>query len=247
MTDIREVHTKQAQHFGTRLQNARESLHISLEEAAARLRLNPEIIRALETNDFKKTPPATFTRGYIRSYAKMLSFKDIDIDRALSESGLIVQTGNDFIAPALKTKSHPHAERYVHVLTTFIVIVLAGLVAIWWKTHAHFTLPEIITNTTQQSIAIPAEQPTPTEANVTHNSFPAAPVGPAPNSPTVTQSPTSSAPPQTAAQANPMVPVVIPPDDTTTQAQTEKPVKNARKKTHFMDIINTISEPGLEQ
>ncbi|MDX1901503.1 MAG: helix-turn-helix domain-containing protein [Gammaproteobacteria bacterium] len=207
--------------FGAKLQTARESLNLSRNEAAARLRLNPDIIRALETNDFKKTPHAIFTRGYLRAYARLLRFQDHEIESALNDSGLTITNG-DFIAPVLQKKDNFGFERYMHFLSGFIALVLFGLIAVWWKIH---TKPEL-------QIALPvAQQTTPASAS---------PPVTAPTAPTTATVAAANTPPA-------MVPVVLPDQKpAVTVADNKQPAKNPRQKPPLKDMINTFSEPGLE-
>ena len=65
--------------MGVRLKKARESLHLTEKEAAARLYLNPKIISVIEMEAFSEGPPITFMRGYVRSYARMLSLPESEI------------------------------------------------------------------------------------------------------------------------------------------------------------------------
>lgn len=58
--------------IGVALAEAREALGISIEEAAQQLRLSARQLHALEANDYSGLPGATFIRGFIRNYARLL-------------------------------------------------------------------------------------------------------------------------------------------------------------------------------
>jgi cytoskeleton protein RodZ len=64
---------------GATLRTAREEQERSLESVAADLHLQLEIVRAIETGDEGKLPAATFLRGYVRSYARLLSLDDASL------------------------------------------------------------------------------------------------------------------------------------------------------------------------
>src|SRR5688500_8153862 len=74
--------------IGARLRIAREALHFSQKDVAMRLHLSPHIIQIIESEDLRQAPPATFMRGYLRSYAKLLNVDDVEITQALTFSGL---------------------------------------------------------------------------------------------------------------------------------------------------------------
>ena len=57
---------------GERLRQSREARHWSRAEVALQLHLSEDAVRHIEDGLFDKLPGATFARGYIRSYAKLL-------------------------------------------------------------------------------------------------------------------------------------------------------------------------------
>jgi len=57
--------------FGRRLADEREKLGLSIDEIAARLRLHPKQVQAIE-NETLPALPAPFLRGFVRNYAKEL-------------------------------------------------------------------------------------------------------------------------------------------------------------------------------
>ncbi|MDZ7824746.1 MAG: DUF4115 domain-containing protein [Gammaproteobacteria bacterium] len=56
---------------GARLRAARESRGLDQDELARALNLSRRVVRALEEDDEKQLPGATFVRGYIRSWARL--------------------------------------------------------------------------------------------------------------------------------------------------------------------------------
>jgi len=63
---------------GVRLTTAREARHMGVEQVAAQLRLDGNVIRALEADDYAALPSATFVKGYLRSYGRMLGL-DVEV------------------------------------------------------------------------------------------------------------------------------------------------------------------------
>src|SRR5690349_2418493 len=82
-------HIKQ---FGKRLKHARESLKLSEKEVATRLHLSPKMIPIMENETFEQGPPATFMRGYLRSYARLLQLTDEEINAALNDLETFIPT-----------------------------------------------------------------------------------------------------------------------------------------------------------
>jgi len=57
---------------GAELKTAREGMDVSTREVADALNLPVNVIEALEADDYERLPPTVFTRGYLRSYARLL-------------------------------------------------------------------------------------------------------------------------------------------------------------------------------
>lgn len=61
--------------FGVALRSARESRHLTVEQAAAKLRMNPALIEHMENGNFHLLPPEPYRKGFIKSYAQLLEVK----------------------------------------------------------------------------------------------------------------------------------------------------------------------------
>jgi cytoskeleton protein RodZ len=61
------------------LRAARETAGLSLDQAAQQLKLAPRQVRALEDEDFEHLPGRTFTRGFVRNYARLLNLDPEDL------------------------------------------------------------------------------------------------------------------------------------------------------------------------
>jgi hypothetical protein len=59
--------------FGARLNWERERLGLTVTDVAARLRLHPNQVRAIEQESLAKLPEAAYVRGFVRSYARVLN------------------------------------------------------------------------------------------------------------------------------------------------------------------------------
>jgi cytoskeleton protein RodZ len=58
---------------GARLRAAREAAGLSLDQVAQQLKLAPRQVKALEDENFAELPGRTFSRGFMRNYARLLS------------------------------------------------------------------------------------------------------------------------------------------------------------------------------
>jgi len=116
---------------GTVLRAKRESLGWSQQEIADRLRLRIAVIENIEHNDFKSDQVATFTRGYLRSYAKVVGLNEDDVLSLLDGSGNGEHKEQTMQSFSRKTKREKHNSR-VMLATWGIMITLVGISSVWW-------------------------------------------------------------------------------------------------------------------
>ncbi|USD65798.1 cytoskeleton protein RodZ [Vibrio sp. SCSIO 43136] len=116
---------------GALLRQKRESLGWSQKDIADRLRLRVVVIENIENDSVKSDQVATFTRGYLRSYAKLVGIEEDEVlalfDGAQQESD-DVQSMQSF---SRKTKREKHDSR-IMLLTWGIMLTLVGISSVWW-------------------------------------------------------------------------------------------------------------------
>lgn len=62
----------QSESYGRYLQAARLAKGISLEQVAAQTRVGIRVLEAIEHEDFRRLPPETFLKGFLRAFAKVV-------------------------------------------------------------------------------------------------------------------------------------------------------------------------------
>ena len=67
--------------FGAILREARERRGLDLTTAARRLRIRPDILRAIEENDFSRMPPRGYTRNMVNAYARLVGLNPTELTR----------------------------------------------------------------------------------------------------------------------------------------------------------------------
>jgi len=118
---------------GEQFRQAREKLGLSLEAAAKKANLRPNILEHIENNEFShKKIPATFMKGYVRNYAKLLKLPENVWASAVGNFGDVPK--HDFNRTTRADRvTNPHSHhRWVGYLTTFVVIIALGMTALWW-------------------------------------------------------------------------------------------------------------------
>ena len=152
---------------GDKFRLAREALNLSLEAVSQAISLRPSILQDIENNRFiHRSTPATFVRGYVRSYAKFLKIAD-------SEWLNVIDFGdeqqNDLGKNARVTSSvnqYSSHNRWVGYLTALVVLVVLSMTGMWWwESHqqSNAERDNLVNSYTQLSPETPA-----TVTNVDH-------------------------------------------------------------------------------
>ena len=118
---------------GTLLKNKRESLGLTQKSVAERLRLKISVIDQIERNCFEGQLASTFTRGYIRSYAKLIGLDENMVLGALEETPSSDEQlqEEEMQSFSRKTKHEKHNSR-IMFLTWVIALALIGISGAWW-------------------------------------------------------------------------------------------------------------------
>ncbi len=116
---------------GDVLRQAREKQGYSQKDIASRLRLRQSVIDAIENNNFEAAQSATFTRGYVRSYAKFVGLNEDELLGQLDKLGHAQPKEQEMQSFSRRTKREKHDNRIMS-LTWVLGTVFVGLTAWWW-------------------------------------------------------------------------------------------------------------------
>ncbi len=123
---------------GEMLRDARERAGMSQDDIAAKLKLSTRQITAIETGDWDSLPERTFTRGFMRSYARIVGLDPaiVGLDRSSSPpmpSGELRPTPVAIgeIAMDIERNSRPMTARWA-VPLLLIAVLAAGIAYFQW-------------------------------------------------------------------------------------------------------------------
>ncbi len=129
---------------GQRLREAREAANLTLAEVASRMRLEPGVLELLEDDHYERLHGATFVRGYLSGYARLLDLPERPILEAYERHGY----GPPALVSELGRKPEVHVSDFpVRMVTYVIAGLLVVLVVLWWQSRqppiggADFALP----------------------------------------------------------------------------------------------------------
>lgn len=126
---------------GQILSEARIQLSLSTEYVAEKLNFKKILVENIEQDLFDQNLPATFNRGYLRSYAKLVN---VDVDDVLSAYDMldvaVVQRSEMQSFSNLTVKQAEHSR--LMWFSYFIIAILVGLMVLWWQQEPKQTVDE---------------------------------------------------------------------------------------------------------
>ncbi|MBE4594105.1 helix-turn-helix domain-containing protein [Vibrio navarrensis] len=123
--------TAPAIEVGTLLKRKREELGYSQKQVADRLRLRLTVIEQIDSNQLATDQVATFTRGYLRSYARLVGVDEAVVLAALDDAGDAQHQEQEMQSFSRKTKTEKHNSR-IMLITWGVFIIIIGISSLWW-------------------------------------------------------------------------------------------------------------------
>ncbi|MGA9422582.1 MAG: RodZ domain-containing protein [Rhodanobacteraceae bacterium] len=117
--------------LGARLRAARECKGLTLEEAAALLKLPIRLLARLEDDDYSKVDHGVYLRGYLTSYARLV---DVPAELAEDQAECEIEP-TPLVATGTISRSRFLFDRYSVSATYLILTALIVAPAVWLATH----------------------------------------------------------------------------------------------------------------
>jgi len=127
-SESQEIHIS----AGEQLKHLREQKNFSVQNIASRLNLEVRIIEAIENNDFEQLSAATYARGYLRSYAKLLG---ADPETILASYNDSAPEPPEIIPEIKHTTQTNSGDKLVKAFTYLISLTLVILLVAWWQSN----------------------------------------------------------------------------------------------------------------
>ncbi len=150
---------------GRQLREAREAMRLTQQEVAAQMKLNLRVITSIDNDQFDKLPPSGYVRGYLRSYALLVK---LDPQKVIENYNRMAVDSPALQPYASQPAQQAHSgDLLVRVATWAIVLVLVGLLVMWWQSHkedtqnALGTLENMLQGQTVEAPPEPAAEPVP--------------------------------------------------------------------------------------
>jgi len=146
---------------GQILSEARKKLLLSPEQIADKLNFRVHLVTNIEQDIFDRNLPATFNRGYLRNYAKLVG---VDVDEVLAAYDLLgaaeVQRSEMQSFSNLTVKQVEHSR--LMWLSYLIAAILFGLMVVWWlQAPSDNTAQNVVSLDKTITTAVPAKNEAP--------------------------------------------------------------------------------------
>ncbi len=112
---------------GSMLRSAREARDMTQQDVCDSLNLLVRVVNDIETDNYLRLPPATFTRGYLRAYAKLL---EIDSQNIVAAFDAAIASNPMPAAPQPLNGMQKHAGGIAELMQKQPGTVLTGAVAL---------------------------------------------------------------------------------------------------------------------
>jgi cytoskeleton protein RodZ len=139
--------------IGARLRSARERKRLTILQAAERMHVDPDILEALEADDFAALGAPVYVKGHLRHYAELVG----ESPEALYE---LYSQGTRVPPPDLTRVPKPVADDTGRLVAPAVIVVIGFAVAgtVWWGlslSHRHW----LIAASRPVPITVPAATP----------------------------------------------------------------------------------------
>lgn len=116
---------------GVLLQQARSRAGLSVEQIAGKLNLKPQNITDIEAENFDNNISVTFTRGYLKAYAKQVGVNEQQILEAFESLNACTKEPAKLQSFSRRVANQASDDRLM-LVSYAILIVILGLFVVWW-------------------------------------------------------------------------------------------------------------------
>lgn len=147
--------------LGQTLKTSREQANVSLEELAKNLKLSVLQLQRLENDEHHLIGPATFIKGYAKSYCREFKLDTAAIMALFPEPQETFKKTN-MQSFSKRTEKEAHDNRLMLVSYAILAIVI-GSSALWWWQNSTPIDKQVVTpslnNTPESTVTLPEQEP----------------------------------------------------------------------------------------
>ncbi|WP_416305381.1 RodZ domain-containing protein [Neptunicella sp. SCSIO 80796] len=131
MSEEQQIEQPAIQGPGQALKAARKAMQLTTEQVAQRLNLREHIIEDLENDNYNTTISLTFTKGYLKSYAKLVKVPEQQILEAFEQVNRASKEPAKLQSFSRRVARQASDDRLM-LVTYAILAILIALSLMWW-------------------------------------------------------------------------------------------------------------------
>ena len=142
---------------GQMLADARKNMGLSQEDVAKRLNFRLTLVKNIEEECFDHSLPATYNRGYLKSYAKLVNVSEADALSSFESLNVAKTQCAEMQSFSQQTKKQAHN----NILMWITYLIIAGVIgssAMWWLQGQQFASDALEDNTATDTKVATNEQ-----------------------------------------------------------------------------------------
>ncbi|WP_058913248.1 cytoskeleton protein RodZ [Entomohabitans teleogrylli] len=143
-----------AQTTGVRLRAAREKMGLTQQAVAERLCLKVSTVRDIEADNTPSDLAATFLRGYIRSYARLVHIPEEELLPMMAKQAPIRAAKVQPMQSFSLGKRRKKRDGWLMSFTWLVLFVVVGLTGAWWWQNHKAQQDEIVSMADQSTAAL---------------------------------------------------------------------------------------------
>jgi cytoskeleton protein RodZ len=148
---------------GQMLKEARLALKLTQQDVALKLNFTIALVQNIESENFNNSLPSTYTRGYLKNYAKLVKVPYADVLASYELLGIAAEQQAEMQSFSQFTKKQAENSRLMW-FSYLILAILIGLTVIWWQQEHQqeqdmkktISAKTVVSNNTQENNTAPA-------------------------------------------------------------------------------------------
>ena len=130
---------------GAMLKARRETLGLSQQDIADKLFLKTKQINDLENDIIDEKSSVTFTKGYVRNYAKQLGMNSQEVIEAFERfhNQTSVPSSEKLQSFSKRVAKQTHDDRWMMVTYVILLLIIAAVVVWWYQQPSDDTVAEL--------------------------------------------------------------------------------------------------------
>jgi len=158
---------------GQMLKEARIALKLTQQDVAHKLNFTIALVESIESEKFNNRLPSTYTRGYLKNYAKLVKVPYDDVLASYELLGIAAEQQAEMQSFSQITKKQAENSRLMW-FSYFILAVLIGLTVIWWQQEHQqeqdmkktISPKTMVSKSTQENNSVPASNNEPRKKTI---------------------------------------------------------------------------------